>query len=370
MRRRRLPGVVLALAALASATSLAGAPPPLPGPAVAGQEPHRLTSGAPSDSASCGSCHAEIAAEWRASAHGGAWRDPLFQKAYDVERLAWCRTCHAPEVDPAREPSPAARDEAVGCATCHVSGGEIVSTHAAGAHGGRADPRWATAAACAGCHQFLFPDVSAQVVPTAMQNTVREWAASSFATTSCNECHLPRVRGADGREHRSHRFGARDPEMLRRAVRVTAERTEDRVDVTLRSGLVGHAVPTGDLFRRLVVRAFLVPDAHHEAPLGRPAVLARSFLDVPVHRDRPLDPALQRVETADTRLAPPGRPGSERRIDFAIPPGQRGAAVRWEVVYQRMSDAQAASFGVAQSADEIMIAHGSLDPRDNLAGRP
>ncbi|APR79651.1 Cytochrome C553 [Minicystis rosea] len=359
---------ILAIVVLASATSIAGAPAPLPGPAASGQGPHRLAGG-PSDAASCASCHAEIAAEWRASAHGDAWRDPLFQKAYAVERLAFCRGCHAPESDPRREPTRAAADEGVGCATCHVVDGAIVSasTIATSPHATRVDTRRATASACAGCHQFLFPEASAQVVPILMQSTAREWAASSYASTSCNTCHMPRVRDAGGREHRSHRFLVRDPEVLSRAVRVVAERGESDVTLTLQSALVGHAVPTGDLFRRLVVRTFLVPDAHHEAPLERPVVLARRFLDVPIHRDRPIEMARQRVEVADTRLAPPGQPGSERRLRFAIPPEQRGAAVRWEVVYQRMSDDVASSFGIVQAADEIVIARGLVPARGSVS---
>jgi hypothetical protein len=176
------------------------------------------------------------------------------------------------------------------------------------------------------------------------------------------------VRGEGGREHRSHRFQVRDAATLARAVRVTAERGEDAVTLTLRSDRVGHAVPTGDLFRRLVVRAFVVPDAYHEAPLGRPAILARSFLDVPVRRDHPGDAALQRVEAGDTRLAPPGLPDAERSVRFPLPPAQRGARVRWEVAYQRMSDAVAASFGVAQAADEIVFAHGAIEARGSVGG--
>jgi hypothetical protein len=161
----------------------------------------------------------------------------------------------------------------------------------------------------------------------------------------------------------------RDAETLAKAVQIEVERGKEAVAITLKAGIVGHSVPTGDLFRRLVVRAFLVPDANHEEPLGRPVVMARSFVDVPVHPDSPRDPSLQRREGPDTRLAPPGRPGSERRVELALTPSERASGVRWEVVYQRMPDRVAASFGVSQAEDELVFGHGFLPARDRVRDR-
>jgi hypothetical protein len=59
------------------------------------------------------------------------------------------------------------------------------------------------------------------------------------------------------RRHRSHAFVAsRDPAFVRQAVRVQAVRDDaTTILLTLSPGNVGHAFPTGDLFRRLVVVA-------------------------------------------------------------------------------------------------------------------
>src|SRR5574343_638477 len=51
----------------------------------------------------CEGCHAEIAAEWRGSEHHTAFTDPVFQRAYGVEPLPFCRRCHAPEGQGAAE---------------------------------------------------------------------------------------------------------------------------------------------------------------------------------------------------------------------------------------------------------------------------
>jgi hypothetical protein len=87
-----------------------------------------------------------------------------------------------------------------------------------------------------------------------MQSTLAEHAASSYASVACAECHMP--RRDDG--HHDHAFHvSRDPALLRAALAVTGERTASGLDIVLATRNVGHAMPTGDLFRRLrvVVRA-------------------------------------------------------------------------------------------------------------------
>ena len=50
---------------------------------------------ASTDAASCATCHAAIAAEWRSSMHSASWTDEVFQSAYAVEPMAFCRNYSA-----------------------------------------------------------------------------------------------------------------------------------------------------------------------------------------------------------------------------------------------------------------------------------
>ena len=105
-------GLSVVLATLAASRSpSAGEPAPLPGrPARGAIASH--------SNGSCAGCHREIAEEWRESLHHKAWVDPVFQKAYAIEPMAFCRGCHAPESDPDAEPSVAAAAAGVGCTPC------------------------------------------------------------------------------------------------------------------------------------------------------------------------------------------------------------------------------------------------------------
>ncbi len=81
-----------------------------------------------------------------------------------------------------------------------------------------------------------------------MQSTVSENAA--LGARACAECHLP-ARGG----HRDHRFAVtRNPSWLRAALAPLSMRREGaELVLILESHGVGHAFPSGDLFRRLRV---------------------------------------------------------------------------------------------------------------------
>jgi hypothetical protein len=341
----------------ASGAPSAGEPiPPLPGRPARGAI-------AQVSNTSCEGCHQEIAAEWRQSMHHAAWNDPIFQKAYAVEPLGFCRGCHAPESNPAKPPTEAAAALGVGCTTCHVEAGHVVATHTAAApHPVLADARLATTAACSACHQFNFPRESGQKVAQPMQDTVREHARSSARDTSCQTCHMPDAAspGSTG-PHKSHAFSViRDPGMIRRAAEITAERiSATRVVVTLAPTGAGHSFPTGDMFRRLEVRA---EAGDTGAPLrATPVILSRKFTDAPRGED---ELGFQRIQAADHRVPPPG--GSPRRVELELPAGAESLPIRYQVAYQRMGAPMAQAFQVNEVMDEIIAAEGVLPP-SNLA---
>lgn len=145
---------------------------------------------------------------------------------------------------------------------------------------------------CAGCHQHdaapMVPGQSADparwpsgVLP--LQSTYAEWLAGPFAGhTPCQECHMPPVgfmlNGGDLQEHtladvgfqggwhrppgtsRAHAwYGPRQPQsrMLELAAALFIERTVAggilTAEVTVKNVGAGHAIPTGEAMRSLVL---------------------------------------------------------------------------------------------------------------------
>jgi hypothetical protein len=345
--RPRLALLVLVAASAAWPCASCGAdrgpaPPPVAAPAP---EPRVLLEDAApphvkvAANASCEACHADIWAEWRGSQHAGSWDDPVFLAAYAIEPLAFCRSCHAPEA-PLEDTASPARHLGVGCITCHAPAG----TTAGRAHVSF-EPRGADAEGCAGCHQFEFPEPQ----EAAMQSTVEEHAASPERDQTCASCHMPRRSGE--RPHLDHRFAVQgDEALLRSAVRAEARRDHARViEVSVRAHGAGHAVPTGDMFRRLEVHATAGegPDAIGASPV----VLSRELVFVMTEHGP------RRKQVDDRRLPASGEP-REARLVFPRPVG--GLPIRWEVVYHRMGPREAALFGVDRDGEAVIVAQGEL----------
>jgi hypothetical protein len=138
---------------------------------------------------------------------------------------------------------------------------------------------------------------------------------------------------------RDHRFAAsRDVQMLRDAVTVSVERPrEDTLEVTLVPGELGHAFPTGDMFRRLVVDAEVLDD---ELPIaGDRRELTRTFAMVGDGISR------HREQVADTRV----RPGLDPVVLTLDLGGAGSRPAHWRVIYERadlrFADEQDTVFG-------------------------
>ena len=300
--------------------------------------------------AKCEGCHVEEAQQWRGSLHQKAFKDPLFQRAYALEPLAFCRGCHAPEADPARAPAPELAELGVACTTCHVETGSVVTASRVSGrspHSVKADPALATRQACARCHEFQVPTLPG----VAMQSTLSEHRISTANGRECQSCHMP----LDAQRHKpAHHFSVLSkPEFIRSGVQVSAARwNATSIELTLRPGDIGHAFPTGDLFRRLELRA-CVDQAGREV-CAPPAHLGRKY------RVQTTAQGTLRIPIADTRVAPPGTaPPSTVRLpfDFDI----ERLPVRWSVVYQRADDSMAKLFGFDQNSDEITVASGIVN---------
>jgi hypothetical protein len=259
----------------------------------------------------CIGCHREEAAEWGASLHRSAFRDASFQAGYARDRDAahdgFCRGCHAPAAAAEREPPAWEADHGVTCTSCHGLSDEE-------AHAGLARAR----ASCNGCHEFAFEGALLPPRRSAMmQLTVTEHRESAAADRQCASCHMART-GARA----SHRFDvSRNPAFLRGALATVVKRTSIGVDVLLSPRDVGHAFPTGDMFRRVIVRAEVL-GLENEVVVVRERVFGRTFTLGPTTK-----------ETArDTRLV------GETRAHFAFG-SLRPARVRVRVLYQRLISA-------------------------------
>lgn len=317
-----LPRLLSVWLLLGATISIASAAPWLPGPAPQRrdeQESAKLNR-------ACQGCHAAIAREWRASYHRLAYRDPAVTRALHVDRQPFCRACHAPEARPTAPATGWSADNGVACVTCHVPGRDGVVMTGVGQRQSRAphplrrSAAFAGVGACAGCHEFSFPDGNARTRPELMQLTLTEHAQSAFRGTGCVRCHMPRKGG-----HRSHLFlGGHDAASLKQALIVTAERPSPTLlRLSLVPQRIGHAFPTGDLFRRLELSVEVLGET---LPTNRVSeYLMRHF---GMEQQRPGHSV--RVTRVDDRLYQP------TQIDLNLPPAAAGRPLRWRVTYQRV----------------------------------
>jgi hypothetical protein len=300
--------------------------------------------------AKCEGCHRDVADEWRSSLHQRAHVEPAYQRSFAIEPLAFCRGCHAPEGDPMSEPSESVGALGVGCVTCHVVGDDVLAAPRADADGLRIphevarDVRFASAGACASCHEFAFPGSAGRSDAELMQSTISEHRDSEARGESCASCHMP--VGPTGK--RSHEFRAsRDEALLKRALRVEVERVSaTTVRFVLTPVGVGHAFPTGDLFRRLELSAEAFgPD--NLVVSGARRYLTRHF---EIRRDG----GGKRL-VKDDRL----RDGPTT-IELELEPSAAGFPVAWRVGYQRVAHPEGVSHEGAVLEADIELARGEI----------
>lgn len=268
----------------------------------------------------CMSCHADIAAEWRGSMHHASFDDPIFRASWTREPATFCVKCHAPEDRTLSGRPSVLASLGTTCTSCHFGHEKTAS-----------DSR-----ACAVCHEFPFPGrETSPALRDQMQRTISEHALSAESSASCASCHMPSVGGRDGKKHKSHAFGGgNDPSWIRTALDVRASRSGSRVTLVLAPGHVGHAVPTGDLFRRFEVAAEGVDE--------KGAVIARAAF--PIGRTFAITPRGERVETGDNRPGAMGDDTTEVVLDLG---DVKPARVRWTIDFERV---------LGQAPDSVEIA--------------
>jgi len=297
--------------------------------------------------AECERCHTDEAAEWRGSLHQRSNIEPAYRRSFAIEPLPFCRRCHAPEGPLDVDATDAVSELGVGCVTCHVSDDQVWAAPGMGAapapHALRRDAAFASAAACAPCHEFAFPGSTGRGVGSLMQSTVTEHAKSPESAASCASCHMPTT--STGK--RSHRFrSSRDPALLRASLRVRATRTSPtRVRLELTPVGVGHALPTGDLFRRIevVAQAF---GTDHMVLANELRYLTRHFEFAPGGGKRWL---------GDDRIV-----GEGATVELELGEGARGHPIAWRIGYQRVAHPSGVDTEDATLEADVELASGEL----------
>jgi len=334
----------------------AAIPLAMPGPSPTGRD----AASASALNARCTGCHSEIAAEWRTSFHAQSQRDPAYQRAFAIEPLPFCQGCHAPETAANRPVPEAAADLGVGCVTCHVVGDHLLASSAGTSEPPHAVTRsdaFANTAACATCHEFAFPELAPREKLSLMQATLHEHERSDARDVPCASCHMPLV-GTGATKHRSHAFpGGHEPEFVRGALRVRAERrAADRVALVLQTERVGHAFPTGDLFRRLELSAEAV-GSDYQAVGSTRRYLSRHWSE-----KQQLARVVRQVTRDDRATHTP----LEVELELQLGPNERPLAaslpLAWRVAYQRVEHPRSEAEEDSVLDGEIEIASGTLPP--------
>lgn len=216
----------------------------------------------------CEPCHTEQYAAWSPSRHRHSMDNSIFLDGFAAEPHARCVYCHAPiesqakavlrwrpqvvrERSLASVPRASLAHEGITCVTCHVRDGVVMSPNAGASsdvHPVRFEPKLREASFCANCHEFLgheLVDGKTVLTDEKMQTTWSEWLAwrDKGGKDSCQDCHMP---------GKSHAFrGAYDRDYLRGALALSVEREQGKLIAVVASRGVGHAFPTGDVFRHL-----------------------------------------------------------------------------------------------------------------------
>jgi len=242
------------------------------------------------DAYACTKCHAEVTAEWAASAHGLAWLDETYQAALrEKKRPELCYGCHAPEPVLAGmlTAKPGTRDadraRGVQCESCHEGPtGAMLGLHGTptDAHASEASPTLAAPGSnelCSSCH-------STNIGPVI--GIAKDFASANLAEQglSCVGCHMAPLErswaeGAPPRAGRSHALQTpRDPAFLRLAFGLTLVRDGD-VSVLRIENQAGHRVP-GLVGRKLSFQAELLDASGAEVGRGSLALDERAYLPV------------------------------------------------------------------------------------------
>jgi hypothetical protein len=346
-------------------------------------------------SALCGTCHRDIYAMWRSSAHSSAMEDVIFFAAYrdmdatDPATARLCLACHAPltRVLPDAALALQATWDGVSCEACHtlvsveLAPGGARQTFAPGpvkrgpirdavsnGHETAYSELHRSALVCAGCHEFE----NAEKTP--IITTYSEWRGSGAATRgkTCQACHMaasvsgahvvdPKIKRVTESVNLHQMPGGHSVTQLNKALEVvmTAAWQEDGLGVTvvLKNKGAGHAVPTGMPGRRVILAVSVRTSDGQSFDERR--VYTKTFRDAAgrtIDRDGFVFAPGVRL-ASDSRLGP----DEERSETFAFPVSARATAhvsVKLHYEHAPTGDAEDRTWLTFYQADRTLLRDG------------
>ncbi|MCB1323086.1 MAG: hypothetical protein KDK34_22710 [Leptospiraceae bacterium] len=369
------------------------------------------------DSSDCRECHTTVYDNWYASRHRVAFTNELYQESHAREPSVWCVNCHAPFMRPEGDPE-ISQDrvqvaDGISCMVCHVRDNRILTgsrpTPGLDAHGrllndideqvareagasmptgvlAESDlqasnqtedesrtyaheytvmPVMRSAEFCAECHQFNFLTADSthtdfRYADLPMQSTYTEWKASDyFDRSTCQSCHL--MRDTDD----SHAFpGGHAVERLAAVLAVDAllldefpDNTSRLIELRVVTLGVGHAFPTGDLFRALKVRLY-VPDGS----LQREFYLHKLYRSLPV--DQQTADRAARTLVRDQVIPPPVGDYASARTEVLDWPRRHLSSIRYELSIEYLDQSNRLTTRLPEDLTRAVIKSGALHIRN------
>lgn len=241
-----------------------------------------------------------------------------------------CVTCHVPEKDVLAAPIDVTKGPV------RASPHPLLRTSALGQVEG-----------CSGCHEFQYPTTRPNEAPELtpwMQRTAHEHFEGRTDDESCTTCHMPLVGGA--KPHRSHRFlGGHSAPLVRNSLDLAVSRPNAQLlRVVLTPKQVTHAVPTGDLYRRIAIYVTPKSSSPRQGPYVR--FLARHH---------------SRIERGQRRELSDDRPfQTPAVVEIKLGTEVLGDSVEYRVVYERVAYLRGDDEANAVVSSEIVLAQGAL----------
>jgi hypothetical protein len=349
--------------------------PPLPPASAADQEAEidysklRIDTDGFNPARRCGECHIDIYNYWQESMHARAMTDPAFLATFRTERIQadpelreQCLSCHAPtrHYDPRLDLDAEVVQEGVTCDFCHsiqgfdptnadrpfevkwgkLKRGPLKDTHSP-VHETRHLELFGKGEFCGVCHEMK----NAKGLP--IITTYSEWKEDfpgGEGKAQCQECHMPLAAGFTvSEQHRKtkrrinlHSFpGGHSRSQLLDAL--TLEILEEsklygrmRLKLGLTNAGAGHAVPTGNPLRRVIVD-FSAYSATNRLLYNEKVDISRRFADdagVEVTTDEAILLDATQV-LKDNRIAP----GETRELVFEFGAPHERLLIEAKVIY-------------------------------------
>jgi hypothetical protein len=298
-------------------------------------------------SSRCGECHEKIHLDWSQSAHASASRSPAYHKgvlAAGEALQGFCQSCHLPSLAYGQtDEVPGRPSEGVACDGCHtISSVAIAKTQAVikfdpgsgkkygpilGAtghyfHDMAYSALHTKSEVCAGCHYLPTVKLGDKVLNIPVVSDYNDWKLYGKGQ-SCQDCHMPSrgtepvAKGAKARPNvPGHLFAGATTLGKQIHFEISQKGKPGTVAVEIQHS-AGHALPSGFVDRRLIVRAEFF--GQNGAKL---ASIDHSYGIKLVNAAGQPAPFFQAARIAEDHRMVPGRPYLE---SFPIPNAPVGA---------------------------------------------